>query len=109
MNRYNPDKRTSEYTESCKLNNGVMLTTTNRSVRLPHEGVPTTTGCDYIIGKAKVTADRIKDEFGLYTDKYRIKITYPKETGRRPVVMKAGTESDINRLQRETYNEFGKA
>ena len=109
LNRYNPEKRTSENTESYKLKNGVVLTTTNRSVYLPHEGVPTTTGCDYIIGKAKVTADRIKDEFGLYTDKYRIKVTYPKETGRKPVVIKAGTESDINRLQRETCNEFGKA
>ncbi len=109
LNRYNPEKRTSENTESYDIGNGIKLITTNRSVYLPHEGVPTTTGSDYIIGKAKVTADRIKDEFGLYTDKYRIKVTYPKETGRKPVVIKAGTESDINRLQREIYNEFGKA
>ena len=109
LNRYNPEKRTSENTESYDIGNGIKLITTKRSVYLPNEGVPTTTGSDYIIGKAKVTADRIKDEFGLYTDKYRIKVTYPKETGRKPVVIKAGTESDINRLQREIYNEFGKA
>ena len=109
LNRYNPEKRTSENTESYDIGNGIKLITTKRSVYLPNEGVPTTTGSDYIIGKAKVTADRIKDEFGLYTDKYRIKVTYPKETGRKPVVIKAGTESDINRPQREIYNEFGKA
>ena len=106
MNRYNPEKRTREYTESYDIGNGIKLTTTNRSVYLPNEGVPTTTGCDYFLGKAKVTADRIKDEWGMYTDKYRIKVTYPKETGRKPVVIKAGTESDINRLEDEIYQEF---
>ena len=75
---------------------------------MPHDGVSTTTGCDTVVGKAKVTADRIKDEFGLYTNKYRIKVSYPKETGRKPLVIKEGTESDINRLQREIYQEFGK-
>ena len=108
LNRYNPEKRTSENTESYDIGNGIKLTTTNRSVYLPHEGLPTTTGCDYVLGKAKVTADRIKDEFGLYTNKYRIKVSYPKETGRKPLVIKEGTESDINRLEREIYQEFGK-
>ena len=107
IERYNPDKRTKEYTESYKLANGVVHTTTNRSVYLPHDGVSTTTGCDTVVGKAKVTADRIKDEFGLYTNKYRIKVSYPKETGRKPLVIKEGNESDISRLQREIYQEFG--
>ena len=108
LNRYNPEKRTSENTESYDIGNGIKLTTTGRSVYLPHEGAPTNTGRDYVLGKAKVTADRIKDEYGLYTDKYRIKVTYPKETGRKPVVIKAGTESDIKRLQNEIYQEFSK-
>ena len=108
LNRYNPEKRTRENTESYDIGNGIKLTTTNRSVYLPNEGLPTTTGCDYVLGKAKVTADRIKDEFGLYINKYRIKVSYPKETGRKLLVIKEGTESDINRLEREIYQEFGK-
>ena len=108
LNRYNPEKRTRENTESYDIGNGIKLTTTNRAVYLPNEGVPTATGCDYVLGKAKVTADRIKDEFGLYTNKYRIKVSYPKETSRKLLVIKEGTESDINRLEREIYQEFGK-
>ena len=108
LNRYNPEKRTREITESYDIGNGIKLITTNRSVYLPHEGFQTTTGSDYIIGKAKVTAERIKDEFGLYTNKYRINVSYPRETGRKPVVIKEGTESDIKRLQNEIYQEFSK-
>lgn len=109
INSYNPDKRTSSHMESYRLDNGLKHTTINKSVYLPNEGVPTKTGSEFAVGNAKVTANRIKDEYGLYTDKYKIKVTYPKDTGRKPLVIKEGTESDIKHLKGEIYEEFGKA
>lgn len=109
VEQYNPDKRTNRHIESYSLKNGLKHTTINKSVYLPNEGAPTKTGSEFAVGNAKVTANRIKDEYGLYTDKYKIKVTYPKDTGRKPLVIKEGTESDIKHLKDEIYEEFGKA
>lgn len=108
IQRYNPDKRTRENIEIYDIGNGTKLKTVEKSVYLPNEGFPTTTGREYAIGNAKVTAERLKDEYGLYTDKYRIKVKYPKETGRKTVVIKEGIKGDIDRLQGEIYQEFKK-
>ena len=107
INRYNPDKKTREYVEVIKLKNGLKLKTANSTVNLPNDGIATITGCEYAIGNAKLTATRIKDEYGLYTDKYRIKVTFPKETGKKPLVINEGTEGQINNLQNKIYSYFG--
>lgn len=105
ITRYNPEKRTSEYIEEYLCNNGVKQKSVTKSVYLPHDGVPTTTGREYVVGDAKVTATRIKDEYGLYTDKYKIKVSYPKETGKKPVV-KEGSFQDVQKEESALYGKI---
>ncbi len=106
---YNPDLRTKEIIEEYTLNNGFKCKMIEKSVYLPHEEIPTITRREYVIGEAKVTAKRIQDEVGMYTDKYKIKVTYPKETGKKNVLIKEGTEKNINTYISEIYEDYGKA
>ena len=51
--------------------------------------------------KLRYSAKIQKDEFGLYTGKYRAKIKFPKESGKKPMII-TGTQTEI----RNTINEM---
>lgn len=97
-----------EKTEEYLAGNGVRVRDCSKVAYLPEAGGRIEIGGEYSVGKAKITGTRLKDEFGFYTDKYKIKITYPKETGKEPVVIKEGTIQDIQAQKTALYNEFAK-
>ncbi len=63
-----------------------------------------TTGFGYSNSKLSYSAKLQKDEFGLYTDKYRTKIKFPKESGKKPMFITGSREyiaGYVNELQKE--------